>query len=167
MQSEEQDIDWLFSTYHDFFALFEMSRENLELVYQEWKETDEDTVKKYYWAILEKLLHEAALHTTTLEGRYFALSLIYNEIRNYKQQYEADKANNLHKKHLFYKLKFMQVKARSNNVKVRIMSIQCCAYCGYNHGEEILIEEALEQQLVPSQRCIHQLGCNCYYTVTW
>jgi hypothetical protein len=161
MVHEDKDLDWLFRNYQSFFDKFGMNKENITAVYYEWKEDEADTILKYLWAIFEKLLYETYEHVSRPEAKFKILSLILEEMRNYKRNYEGEKANDLYKKYLYCQLKMIQLAAMP--VMITVVAVRCCPYCDAINGKRLSIEEALQNQFLPAARCINDVGCECYY----
>jgi hypothetical protein len=164
--TEDKDLGWLLENYQHLFSKFGMDNQNIMDVYHEWREGPEDSVLKYAWAILEKLMFEVYHHVNSLERKYRLLSFILEEMRSYKMKYEGEKANDIHEKYLFCKLKELEHRTNSEKTQVQIVAVQCCSYCGQFHGKEVMIEEALETKLLPHARCANEVGCNCFYAIS-
>jgi hypothetical protein len=163
---EDKDLNWLLENYQHLFAKFGMYKQNVVEVYDEWKEGPEDSVLKYLWAILEKLLVEVYQHAASLQRKYHLLSVILEEMRNYKIKYDGEKANDIHEKYLFCKLKELEHQTNNPHTTVKVMAVKCCSYCGELHRKELTIEEALATKLLPHPRCTNEVGCNCFYTIS-
>jgi hypothetical protein len=161
MLQDDKDFDWLFKNYESFFEKFGMDRDNIISVYYEWKEDDSDTIAKYLGAIFEKLLHETYKHVARPAAKFEILSLILNNMRSFKINYEGVTANDIYKKYLYCQLKMLQL--TNLPFTVTVIAVGCCPYCAALNGKKFSIEEALESQFLPPARCINDVGCNCYY----
>jgi 6-phosphogluconate dehydrogenase len=165
MLHEDKDLDWLFKNYQTFFDKFGMNKENIADVYYEWKEDEADTILKYLWAIFEKLLYETYEQVLQPEAKFKILSLILEEMWNYKRNYLGEKANDIYKKYLYCQLKLIQFSAMT--VMVSVVAVRCCPYCDALNGKQLSVEEALQNQFLPAVRCINEVGCSCYYKPNW
>ncbi len=111
------------------------------------------------WAIFEKLLSEAYLNISSPATRFKVLGLVLKEMRNYKTNYEGEKANDLHRRYLFCQLKQFEIQSKD----VQVMAINCCPYCAMLNGKKVTVEEALDEQYLPTKSCTNEIGCNCFY----
>ena len=159
---EDTDLVWLLKTYQPFFERFGMERENILSVYNEWNSDENDTPLKYLWAIFEKLLYETYQQVNEPLAKFRILSLILNEMRNYKISFEGDVANDIYKKYLFCQLKLVQLQ-NNPSIHVTIVAVHCCPYCNALHGTQLPVQEALLLQLLPPDKCTSEAGCNCFY----
>jgi hypothetical protein len=161
MHQDDKDLEWLFKNYQNFFEKFGMNKNNITSVYYEWKEGPSDTVMEYLCAIFEKLLYETYEQVADPKAKFKILSFIFGEMRDYKINFAGAKANDIYKKYLFCQLKLLQLS--STPFVVKVIAVRCCPYCDVLHGTELTIEEALEKQLLPSEKCTNDVGCHCFY----
>lgn len=169
--TRKRSIDWLIKNYLPFLEQFGMDEKNIRENYtKNWENKDRADVYSYLWSIFNVLIDENFKQSQgkSLEGYYSRNSKIYGQMATFLVKYKKKPAGHIQKAYNENSLQsyFEGFKDNSFQIDVKII----CGAVDCKYGKELeekifTMEEALEDSIIPYEKCTNDLGCFCSYFI--
>lgn len=167
----KRSIDWLLKNYFPFLERFGMDEKNIRENYtKNWENKDKADVESYLWSIFNLLIDENFKQSQgkDLGGYYDRNREIYGQMATFLVKYKKKPATYLRKLYNenYINQKYLEMKDNIFQIAVSVIcgSIDC--KCGNELKDKLFsMEEAIENNIIPYDKCTDELGCFCFYGV--
>lgn len=172
MMTRKRSIEWLLKNYMPFLEKFGMDEKNIRENYiNNWENKNRNDVESYLWSILNLLIDENLKQSQgkDLEGYYNRNSMIYGQMATFLVKYKKKPASHLQKLYNenYINREYLKLKDSSFQIDVAIT----CGALDCKYGSELedklfSMKEALENSIIPYDKCTNEFGCLCHYAIT-
>ena len=159
-------IDWLYTTYKDFYDLYEIREDNFKTVYKGRGCSVFDFAWYGFNLILSKIAEAYQAGTITEEKFYRSMKEVYWEMTLFQRRHENKKGNHTHKQFLHNYLlwnKVYNIMHIDGELDAIIISNNCCEYCDTMHLLKNSLDKEIKLPLFDSNKCKHHYGCRAVY----
>lgn len=169
--TRKRTIDWLLKNYLPFLEKFGMDEKNIRENYtSSWKKKNGDDVESYLWSIFNLLIDENFKQSQAkdLEGYYDRNREIYGQMARFLVKYKKKPAGHLQKLYNENYIKNENQSLKDSTVQYDV-TINCgaidCKYGNELDRKLFSMKEALENSIIPYDKCTNELGCFCFYSI--
>lgn len=169
--ARKRSIEWLIKNYLPFLETFGMDEKNIRENYvNNWVNKDKNDVESYLWSIFTLLIDENLKQSKAknLEGYYSRNMKIYGQMSTFLIKYKRKPAGHLQK---LYNENY--IKQENQNFKDNTFHMDVVVICGAidcKYGKKLenklfSMKEALENSIIPYNKCTNEFGCLCRYAM--
>ncbi|MFB9058032.1 hypothetical protein ACFFU9_14905 [Mariniflexile ostreae] len=169
--ARKRSIEWLIKNYLPFLETFGMDEKNIRENYvNNWVNKDKNDVESYLWSIFNLLIDENLKQSKAknLEGYYDRNMKIYSKMSIFLRKYKSKPAGHLQKLYNENYIKKENQSFKDNTFHMDV-AIYCkaidCKFGDEVDGKLISIKEALENSIIPYDKCTSEVGCLCFYSI--
>lgn len=159
----KKDINWLIKNYISFLEEFGINENNIVEYYNTWKENRTENIEDYLWFIFNYLLNENAKRSDDVIGFFKRNDQIYIEMLSFRRKIEGKKANEILK--IFntnrVNLELEQNISSKLEIDFIIIGTMDCEESKKIDGKIVSKSEAIENNIIPYEKCTRNQGCVC------
>lgn len=163
----KKDINWLIKNYISFLEEFGMNEKNIVEYYHTWKENRTESIEDYLWFIFNYLLNENAKQSEDAVGLFKRNDQIYTQMLSFRRRVEGKKANEILKIFNTNRVNLELEQNISSRLEIDfiIIGTKDCEESEKVDGKIISKREAIENNIIPYEKCTRNQGCVCLMNV--